>query len=75
MKPKKIETAQDDFFQARLSEILNPRHPLLMMAKSINWSFFEEEFQAPQRRIWTPPQAYSADDRTYDAATHGGAFR
>lgn len=46
MKPKKIKTAQNDLFQARLSEILNPRHPLLVMAKSINWSFFEEEFKS-----------------------------
>ena len=46
MKPKKIKTAKDDLFQARLSEILNPRHPLLVMAKSINWSFFEEEFKS-----------------------------
>ncbi len=46
MKPKKINTAQNDIFQSRLSEILNPRHALLALGRSINWSFFEEEFKS-----------------------------
>lgn len=43
MKPQKINTAQSELFKNRLSNQLNPRDPLFILAGQINWSFFEEE--------------------------------
>jgi len=44
MKPSKIDTAQSNLFMNRLSNQMNPRDPLIIMASEINWSFFEEAF-------------------------------
>jgi IS5 family transposase len=46
MKPSKIDTAQSNLFMNRLSNQLNPRDPLFIMASQVNWSFFEEAFSA-----------------------------
>ncbi len=46
MKPEKINTAQTELFKDRLSNQLNPKDPLFILAHQINWSFFEEEFGA-----------------------------
>lgn len=46
MKPNKIDTAQSNLFMNRLSNQLNPRDPLFMMASEVNWSFFEEAFSS-----------------------------
>lgn len=46
MKPSKIDTAQSNLFMNRLSNQLNPRDPLFIMASEVNWSFFEEAFSA-----------------------------
>lgn len=44
MKPHKTDTAQSELFKNRLSNQLNPKDPLILLAGQINWSFFEEEF-------------------------------
>jgi IS5 family transposase len=44
MKPQKINTAQSELFKTRLSNQLNPRDPLFILAHQINWSFFEDTF-------------------------------
>lgn len=46
MKPEKTDTSQSELFKNRLSNQLNPRDPLFILAHQINWSFFEEEFGA-----------------------------
>jgi len=46
MKPSRIDTAQSNLFMNRLSNQLNPRDPLFIMASEVNWSFFEEAFSA-----------------------------
>lgn len=46
MKPKKINTAQDDLFKTRLSNQLNPKDPLLLLAQHIDWAGLEEKFGA-----------------------------
>jgi transposase, IS5 family len=46
MKPQKINTAQSELFKTRLSNQLNPKDPLFILADQINWSFFENEFGA-----------------------------
>jgi len=44
MKPTRIYNDQDDLFKSRLSEQLNPRNPLLLLEKRIDWAWFEKEF-------------------------------
>jgi transposase, IS5 family len=46
MKPNKIDTAQSNLFMNRLSNQLNPKDPLFIMASKVNWSFFEEAFSS-----------------------------
>src|SRR5215210_7904339 len=43
MRPKeRRETGQSDLFRARLDQIVAPDHPLVKLARAINWSFLEE---------------------------------
>ncbi len=44
MKPNKTDTSQSELFKSRLSNQLNPKDPLFILAHQINWSVFEEEF-------------------------------
>ena len=44
MKPSQISNRQDDLFQSRLSEILNPREPFFVLSHQLPWDYFEEEF-------------------------------
>jgi transposase, IS5 family len=46
MKPTKTATSQTELFRERLSNQLNPREPLFILAGQINWSVFEETFGA-----------------------------
>ena len=43
MKPKPQED-HPDLFQTRLDQILDMSHPLCVLSRTIDWSFFEEEF-------------------------------
>ncbi|MGL4371324.1 MAG: transposase, partial [Alphaproteobacteria bacterium] len=44
MKPSKTDTSQGDLFKERLSNLLNPRDPLFILAGQINWCELEECF-------------------------------
>ena len=46
MKPRQsqAQNRQDNLFQARLDQQLNPQHPLFRLAQQIDWSYFEREF-------------------------------
>lgn len=44
MKANKTDTNQSELFKSRLSNQLNPRDPLFILAHQINWSVFEKEF-------------------------------
>ena len=47
MRPKeRRETGQTDLFRARLEQIIHPAHPLVRLARAINWRFLEERFGA-----------------------------
>jgi transposase, IS5 family len=47
MRPKeRRETGQTDLFRARLEPIINPAHPLVRLARAIDWRFLEERFGA-----------------------------
>ncbi len=46
MKPRQsqAQNRQDNLFQARLDQQLNPQHPLIQLSQQIEWSYFEREF-------------------------------
>src|SRR5215510_3602852 len=48
MKPRdsQAKNPQENLFQARLDQQLNPKHPLFRLAQQIDWSYFEREFGA-----------------------------
>lgn len=48
MKPRSSQASigQDNLFQSRLDQQLNPKHPLFQLAQQIDWSYFEREFGA-----------------------------
>ena len=43
-KPNAINQSQSDLFRSRLSNQLNPKHPLYRLAHEIDWSVFEQAF-------------------------------
>jgi transposase, IS5 family len=47
MKPReRRETGQEDFFRARLDQIIDMRHALVKLARLIDWGFLEDRFGA-----------------------------
>ena len=46
MKPSKTDTSQTELFRERLSNQLNPREPLFILAGQINWLSLEKSFGA-----------------------------
>lgn len=48
MKPRssQVSIGQENLFQSRLDQQLNPKHPLVRVAQQIDWSSFEREFGA-----------------------------
>lgn len=56
-KPKKINAIQDDLFRNRLTNQLNPKHPLFILANLIDWdsldvhlsSYYESEVGHPPK--------------------------
>ncbi len=46
MKPRQSQASnrQDNLFQSRLDQQLNPKHPLFRLSGQIDWSYFEREF-------------------------------
>src|SRR5262245_17512102 len=48
MKPRdsQAKSPQENLFQARLDQQLDPKHPLFRLAQQIDWSYFEQEFGA-----------------------------
>jgi len=46
MCPKKTNHSQEHLFQTRLSDFINNQNPLVLLAKKIDWEFFEQEFKS-----------------------------
>ena len=44
MQPSKIDNSQDDLFLPRLSNMLNPKHEMMILEKMVNWDELAEEF-------------------------------
>ena len=47
MRPKeRRDSGQNDFFKARLDQIVDPGHPLAKLGRAIDWRFLEERLGA-----------------------------
>ncbi len=47
MKPReRRETGVHDLFRSRLGQIIDLKHPLVTLARSVDWGFLETEFGA-----------------------------
>src|SRR5215475_2970732 len=46
MKPRdsQAKSLQENLFQARLDQQLDPNHPLFRLAQQIDWGYFEQDF-------------------------------
>jgi hypothetical protein len=46
MKPKKSpqQNRQQDLFRSELSNMINPNHPLVKIAKNVDWDTFDKAF-------------------------------
>lgn len=53
-KPKSRNNPQGNFLFADLIDQLNPKHPLLQLAKQIDWSVFDETFSAHYSHLGKP---------------------
>ncbi|WP_241086979.1 hypothetical protein [Candidatus Vondammii sp. HM_W22] len=60
-KAKTANPNQKSFLHQNLLDQLNPKHPLLLLARQIDWSYFDAEFarfilivESPQN--WPFPQ-------------------
>ncbi len=56
-KPEIINNTQDNLFKSRLSNQLNPKHPLVILSGKINWTSLEEKFGVMyQAELGYPPK-------------------
>jgi len=47
MKPReRRETGEQDLFRSRLDQIIDLKHPLVALARAVDWGFLEKEFGA-----------------------------
>lgn len=53
-KPKSRNNPQGNFLFADLIDQLNPKHPLLQLAKQIDWSLFDETFSPHYSHLGKP---------------------
>ena len=70
MKPTKTGSKSEaDLFRSRLDQMINMRHELVRLAASIDWKFFDQQFEPLYSEIGRPP-AYS-ERRTRRLRTSG----
>jgi hypothetical protein len=49
MKPKTpLDTPNRDLFRIQLTDIINPKHELVLLEQCIDWAFFREELSKPE---------------------------
>ena len=45
MRPReRRESGEQDLFRSRLDQIIDPKHPLVTLGRTVDWSFLEERF-------------------------------
>jgi IS5 family transposase len=40
---EKLQANEREFFRTRLEDLINPKHELALLAKSIDWQYIENE--------------------------------
>ena len=76
MRPKeRRQTGQSDLFRARLDHIVDLHHPVVKLARAIEWRFLEEQFGAGYTDEPGPPAAADAvDGRVGGPQAHARPF-
>jgi len=46
----KLQQNERELFRTRLEDLINPHHELALLANKIDWTYFENEFTAYQKR-------------------------
>ena len=41
----KLQENQRELFRTRLEDLINPNHELALLAKRVDWQYFEDEFK------------------------------
>jgi len=44
--PERRETGEQDLFRSRLDQIIDLKHPLVALGRTVDWEFLEREFGA-----------------------------
>jgi hypothetical protein len=44
--PERRETGEQDLFRSRLDQIIDLKHPLVALGRTVDWRFLEREFGA-----------------------------
>src|SRR5580693_5938681 len=44
--PERRETGEQDLFRSRLDQIIDLKHPLVALGRTVDWAFLEREFGA-----------------------------
>ncbi|MET4801598.1 hypothetical protein ABIA96_004181 [Bradyrhizobium sp. LB11.1] len=72
MRPKeRRDTGQTDLLRSRLDAIIDMDHPLVKLAKTIDWSFLEQKFGAVyQDKPGRPAVADTTDGGAGDPQAH-----
>ena len=61
MRPReRRETSEQDLFRSRLDQIIDIKHALVKLARTIDWRFLEERFGAARRGVLPPSPAEKA---------------
>ena len=42
--PERRETGEQDLFRSRLDQIIDMRHPLVTLGRTVDWGFLEQRF-------------------------------
>jgi len=42
----KLQENKRDLFRTRIEDMINPNHELELLAKAIDWDYFEKEFKS-----------------------------
>ena len=76
-RASRTSTSQNNLFQSRLSQQLNPRHPLFLLTQIIDWDGLEGSLGLTFSPDKAGParQASSLDCRITHVAAHGGFIR
>jgi transposase, IS5 family len=67
MRPReRRETGEQDLFRSRLDQIIDMKHSLVTLARTVDWDFLEQAFGA----VWPAAAADALDGGARDPQAH-----